>query len=119
MNDDDVQRSLGRIEGVQSQILAELRRIQDTFSEHINADQASFSSVRVLINEQKEALGKQFGEQSAERAKRLDDQDEKLEEIRGYVYFARGVGWIGVGVIGLGMSIVVGLIIAWVSRFFK
>ncbi len=119
MNDEDVQRSLGRIEGVQSQILMELRRIQDVISDHVNADQASFSGVRVLIADQKDTLTKQFGEQSAERNKRIDDVDNKLEEIRGYVYFTRGVGWVSVGMIGLGTSIVVGLIIDWVGKFFK
>ena len=43
--DADVQRSLGRIEGTQTAILAELKQMSDAFSAHVQADDKRFGKI--------------------------------------------------------------------------
>jgi hypothetical protein len=117
--DEDVQRSLGRIEGTQTQILSELRRLQDTLSEHIQADQIGFSSVRVLVNEQRQNLDAAFKENDRARNQHLNEQDIKLDALTAITNRAKGAGWAILGLIGLVTAIIAGIVIAAVSGVLK
>ncbi len=117
MNDTDIKWTLGNIQGTQERILDQLRRIEERFGDHINDDQMAFSGMRNIMSNQKDVLDKQFGEQTTQRNVRLDAQDKKLEEIRSEISFARGVGWVSIGIIGMGVAIIVGTIIQWIVSF--
>lgn len=78
---DEVQRSLGRIEGTQKEILRSLTELGNKFAEHVQQDQISFSSVRNLVFEQKQDLKKQFEDAGEARNKHLNEQDVKLDAL--------------------------------------
>lgn len=78
---DEVQRSLGRIEGTQKEILRSLTELGNKFAEHVQQDQISFSSVRALVFEQKQDLKKQFEDAGEARNKHLNEQDVKLDAL--------------------------------------
>lgn len=82
---EDVQRSLGRIEGTQSQILAELVKVRSDFAEHKAEDARNFSAVRNLVYEQKSEtktyFDKKFEDQADARNQHLNEQDIKLDRI--------------------------------------
>lgn len=67
----DVQRTLGRIEGTQGQILAELKSLRQDFGDHKNEDQVNFSDMRASLYKEVGAQQKQIGQlkQDADRAK--------------------------------------------------
>lgn len=69
---EDVQRSLGRIEGAQEQILSELKILRINFAEHKADDTKNFNTVREMIDELK---------QDSDRTK--------------------GAGWVLLGIFGL------------------
>lgn len=107
-----IQRSLGRIEGKQETILQELRRQEEKLGDHMNADQVTFSAIRVMIQDK-------FDEQKKSRDLRLDDQDRQIAEIVRYVNWARGASWPILGLLGLiglvGVGILVTIVTAWMN----
>lgn len=99
-SDADMQRSLGRIEGTQSQILSELRRLGENFSEHKNEDQKNFSSVRAMVYEHRNEVKAILDTQSAEREAHLDAQDVKLSGLKTDSDKAKGAGYVIIGIMG-------------------
>lgn len=85
MDSAEVQRSLGRIEGTQTQILTELKSLRVDFGEHKNDDQKNFSSLRSLVFTQRDDLkmeiAGQFKNADAARNQHLNEQDVKLDAI--------------------------------------
>lgn len=106
---EDLQRAIGRVEGTTSQILSEIRRLQDQVSEHINQDQSAFSSVRVMITDQKDSLTKHFEAQTADRDRKFRDQ---LEALTTQSAFTRGAWWIVTGILG-GLATVVTIAVSY------
>jgi hypothetical protein len=102
---DDVQRSLGRIEGRLDQILAEQRSMREDLGDHKNEDQKNFSSVRALFFEKLE-------HHNAVREAHLKDQDEKLETIMMDSARAKGAGWVILGLLGSLATLLGGAVIA-------
>lgn len=100
MSDGEVQRSLGRIEGTQEQILAELKTMREDFGAHKNEDQRNFSSLRKLFFEKLE-------EQDETREKHLAAQDAVLAELKTDSDRAKGAGWVILGLLG-GLASLVG-----------
>jgi len=87
MNEDDlqktlqeIQRSLGRIEGTQIRTLSELKATREDLGNHKNEDQKNFSLVRLSVAEQKNELIAQFERSAVERDKHLTAQDVTLAE---------------------------------------
>lgn len=105
MADEHVQRALGRIEGTQEQILAELRSLRGEFSEHKNEDQKNFSSVRAMFFTKLE-------EQDKTREAHLGKQDQKLDALKEDSDRAKGAGWVILGLFGTLASFVGGAVIA-------
>jgi hypothetical protein len=83
---DTVERSLGRIEGTQAQILAELKQLRTDFGDHKNDDQRNFSSVRALFFDE-------LKKQDAKRETHLAEQDSKLDALKADSDRAKGAGW--------------------------
>lgn len=67
MTEDGVQRALGRIEGAQGQILAEIRSFKEDFATHQRENAESFRRV-----------DQKFVEQAVERDKHLTAQDVSI-----------------------------------------
>lgn len=97
---DDVQRSLGRIEGKQEAILEQLKALTDRFGDHMNDDQRNFSSLRKLLYEK-------LAEQDETREKHLASQDKILADIQTDANKAKGAGWVILGLLG-GLASLVG-----------
>jgi hypothetical protein len=109
---DDVQRALGRIEGTQSQILAELKSLRSDFCEHKNDDQRNFSGVRKLFFEKLE-------EQNKTRENHLGEQDRKLDALKQDSDRAKGAGWVILGLLGGLATFVGGAVLAVISGWIK
>lgn len=112
MADEHVQRALGRIEGTQSQILAELRSLRSEFGDHKNEDQRNFSSVRALFFNKLE-------EQDKTREQHLGEQDAKLDQLKEDADRAKGAGWVILALLGALATAVGSAVLAvfsgWVS----
>lgn len=93
-DDDRVQRSLGRIEGMQGQILTELKAMRDDLGAHKNEDQRNFSAVRQLVYTK-------FDEQSVERNTHLAAQDEKLDGLKRDADRAKGAGVVIISILSI------------------
>lgn len=117
MTDNDFSRSLGRIEGAQIQILAEMRRVSETLGDHAEADQVAFSSFRVAMSEQRKLMFEKFDEQSRERNERLDAQDAKLDELMRLYSWAKGASWPILGVTSLLAVILGGVLVEVLLRW--
>lgn len=110
--DPEVQRSLGRIEGTQTQILSELRMLRDNFSEHKNEDQKNFSSIRALVYDHRSEVKTILDQQSVEREAHLDAQDVKLSSLKTDADKAKGAGYVIIGIIGALATFVGGAVIS-------
>jgi len=112
MSDENVQRSLGRIEGTQTQILDALQKLTESFSEHKNEDQRNFSSVRNLVYSE-------LKKNDESREKHLSEQDEKLDSLKQDADRAKGAGWVILGLIGALATFAGGAVLAvltgWIS----
>jgi len=109
---DEVQRSLGRIEGTQTRILDELTKLRDDFGAHKADDQRNFSSLRVDMKSQFEANDRA-------RNEHLTEQDTKLDIIQRDSDRAKGAGWAILGIMGLLASLVGGAVMAALSGWIK
>lgn len=114
----ETQRALGRIEGAQAQILKQLVTIEEKLGQHINDDQVALSSMRLNIGEYRNAIATQFEEQAKDRNRRLDAQDEQLEEIARYISWAKGVSWPLMGGLGIISAVLVAVLIAQAQMLF-
>jgi hypothetical protein len=110
-------RALGRVEGMQNQILSSVNSLQTKFGDHINEDQKAFSSMRTTITDQRAILESQFEKQSNERNYRLDAQDKKLDEIYSYIQWAKGFAYPLAGLIGLIGLVLVGILISLITNW--
>lgn len=108
----DVQRSLGRIEGTQEQILGELRSLRADFGEHKNDDQRNFSATRRLVYDE-------LGKQNAAREAHLAEQDKKLDALKQDSDRAKGAGWVILGLLGSLATFVGGAVLAVVEGWIK
>ncbi len=119
MTDDEehMQRSLGRIEGVQAQILAEFKLVRETLGDHVNADQLAFSQMRVYVSDQKDILVKQFENAAISRNGRLDKQDEKLSELSDLADRIKRGGKFVLWLIGLITAILSGVLIMAIATW--
>ncbi len=116
---DEVQRSLGRIEGAQAQILAEMQKLRSDFGDHKNDDQVSFSAVRALVFTQRDELRKQFEENDRSRNQHLNEQDIKLDAIKQDSDRAKGAGWVILSLLAALATFVGGAVIAVLSGWVK
>ena len=84
-SEDDVQRSLGRIEGAQLQILSEVRGLREDYTGHVATDLSTFQAVRAEMREQ-------FEEATRARNQHLNEQDLKLDGLKANADYAKGAG---------------------------
>lgn len=119
MSNDEVQRSLGRIEGAQNQILSELAKFRVDFGDHLNADQAGFSAARTMITAQREEVRQQFEENDARRDKRFAEQDVKIDKLQAAVNRAKGAIWVIMGLVTTFGTIVAGVAVAVITGLWK
>lgn len=119
MENNIVQRALGRIEGTQTQILAELKNLRENFGDHKNEDQKNFSSVRRLVADQQEAIRKAFDAQAVARNQHLNEQDVKLDALKQDSDRAKGAGYVIIAIIGALATFVGGAVIAVLSGWIK
>lgn len=97
---DDVQRSLGRIEGTQVQILDALRNLTAEFVDHKGEDARNFQAVRKLSFEHRDELKKEIEDSAKERETHLRGQDTKLAAMKQDSDRAKGAGWVILGLLG-------------------
>jgi hypothetical protein len=102
---EEVQRALGRIEGTQGEILRKLNSLSNELGDHRNDDQRNFSSVRNLID-------RKITEQVTLRENHLNDQDQKLEQLKQDQDRAKGAGKVILGLLGALATFVGGAVIA-------
>lgn len=86
--EDETQRSLGRIEGAQGEILKAqhalfkaLEALSNRVAEHVQKDQLEFSASRNLAYQLRDELKTQFEAQAISRDEHLDAQDLKLNAL--------------------------------------
>lgn len=115
----DVQRSLGRLEGVSDQILAELRSLRVEFGDHKNEDQKNFSAVRALVYDQRRDISGKLEAQDATRERHLSEQDLKLDKLKQDSDRAKGAGWAILGLLGSLATFVGGAVLAVVEGWIK
>ena len=104
---DEVQRSLGRIEGGQIQLLSEIKSLRADFTAHAATDLTSFAAVR---NEMQAG----FEESTRARNQHLNEQDAKLDGLKANADYAKGAGKVVItAFLGLcsflGMSVIAAL----------
>lgn len=76
---EDIERTLGRLEGKVDQLLSEQALVRAELADHKGEDRNSFAIVSA-----------RFGSV----ATRLDDQNEKLDTLNGYVSQVKGAWWL-------------------------
>lgn len=107
---DDIGRILGRIEGKQDQVMAEVRQLRADFGEHKQDDQRSFSSLRTTLKGQFDESIRDRNQHLNEQDVRLETQDGRLKIIEGLTKFNQGAGWVIIALIGfLGACVVAAL----------
>ncbi len=111
-HDDDVQRSLGRIEGALKAIDAKLDIVRVDLGDHKADDQRNFSSLRVDMR-------RQFDENDRARNQHLNEQDVKLDELKQESDRAKGAGWVILGLLGALATFVGGAVISALSGVIK
>ncbi len=102
---DEVQRSLGRIEGTQTQILQEIAALKTSFGDHRQDDQKNFSEVRNLVYTK-------FAEQEDLRERHLGEQDKSIAAIKGDSDRAKGAGKVILALLGALATFVGGAVLA-------
>lgn len=112
MQDADTQRSLGRIEGTQDQILAELKQLRSDFGDHKNDDQRNFSSLRSLVYDKNR-------EQNEARELHLSEQDKAIGQLKQDSDRARGAGWAIISILGAFATFIGGAVLAVVQGWIK
>lgn len=118
----EFQRALGTltsIEKAQGRILDKLDKLEERLGDHINADQVALSAMRVTITDQRQVLSSEFEKQSDDRNKRLNAQDEHLEEIMRYISWAKGASWPILGLLGLIGAVMIGVLVTLVQTWLK
>lgn len=101
----DTERSLGRIEGTQTQILDKLDKLSEALGDHKNEDQRNFSSIRALMDRKME-------EQTTTREAHLGAQDVKLDALKQDADRAKGAGWVILALLGSLATFVGGAVLA-------
>lgn len=101
-----MERTLGRIEGAQEQIIGKLDKLAEDFGEHKQEDQRNFSSIRALMD-------RKLDEQNQERERHWLAQSAKLDELTAQANRARGAIWVILGMSGIGASVVAAAVIKW------
>lgn len=119
MSDPEVQRSLGRIEGTQEQILAKLDKLASDFGDHKNEDQRNFSSVRALVYDQRREINAKLEEQDSRREQHLTEQDTTLKSLKQDSDRAKGAGWAIIGILGAFATFIGGAVLAVVEGWIK
>ena len=113
---DNVQRSLGRIEGMLQGVGNKLDKLSGDFMAHTEQDRENFSGVHKLVYEQRDILAKQFHAeftaQADARNQHLNEQDVKLDNLAATKNFAKGVSWTVMGLLGSAGAIIVSVITA-------
>lgn len=121
--DNDVQRSLGRIEGAQAQILQSMQALIASFTEHKAEDVRNFSAVRALSFEHREELKDfvetKFEAQAIARNQHLNEQDVKLDGLKEAQDKAKGAGWVILSLLSALATFVGGAVIAVFSGWVK
>lgn len=88
----EVQRTLGRIEGLlkqnQDEMRAGLLAVREEFNSHKQDDQRNFSSMRVALKDHEET-----------RERHLTAQDKKLDILKSDADRAKGAGWVVLGLL--------------------
>ena len=105
---DEVQRSLGRIEGTQTQILQKLEALETSFGDHRNDDQKNFSEVRSLVYTK-------FNQQEELRETHLSAQDKNIAALKRDSDRAKGAGWVILGLLSALATFLGGVVIAALS----
>lgn len=123
---DDFQRALGRIEGIQSQILSELSamrgdntRHRSEFTAHQRLDLQSLSILEKAISKQREDIAIAFSENDRARNQHLNEQDVKLDALKTDSDRAKGAGWVILSMLGFLATIVGGAVIAAIEGVIK
>ena len=108
---DDIQRTLGRLEGKVDQILSEQVAIREEFAEHKGEDKNNFQAVSSRFG----LVTKRLDDADLARQAAWESANEKLNTLNGYVEQVKGAWWL-VGVI---VTVVAGLgaLVAWVVGF--
>lgn len=114
-----VERSLGRIEGGINEALNQIKQLRDDFGVHKNDDQRNFSNIRRQSSELTASIAKQFEENDRARNQHLNEQDLKLDEITARANFAKGAGWVIIGLLGAMATIIGGCVIAVFAGWIK
>ncbi len=107
-----MQRSMGRIEGTQAQIIAKLDAMIINHINHENDDRKNFSSVRTLLETK-------MAEQNNMRESHLELQDKKLALLQQAQDRARGAGWVIIGLLGAVATFLGGAVIAAIDGHIK
>ena len=81
MEADNIQRSLGRIEGGLISLGDKIDKITERFDDHLNDNQINFSTVRQLVYTQRDEMKTGFRQQEEARNQHLNEQDHKIDAI--------------------------------------
>lgn len=101
----EIQRSMGRIEGTQAQIIAKLDAMIISHITHEDDDRRNFTALRTMFDNR-------LSEQNTLRESHLGAQDVKLDLLKQDQDRARGAGWMILGLLGALATFVGGAVIA-------
>lgn len=97
----EVQRTLGRIEGLQKQLL-------DTFSDHAEADRKAFDKLKERLDDCEDAI-----------ERRLKDQDDKIAALKSDADRAKGAGAVIMILLGSAATFIGGALMAFLKGHIK
>lgn len=105
---DEIQRSLGRIEGALESMSAKLDAVRGDLGDHKADDQRNFSSLR-------NTMRAQFDANEQARNQHLNEQDHKLDALKQANDFAKGAGWVVLSVITFLGAAVLAALSGWIK----
>lgn len=108
----DIDRTLGRIEGMQEAILAEIGQFKTAFNLHVKEDNVALVEIRRLI----ETLVKEVKKENEEKFMKLE---EKLAELRKDRDVVKGAGWILLGFIAFVGTVLGPILVEMTRRIWK
>lgn len=110
---DDVNRSLGRLEGGVQQLLKEMQDLRSDFVDHKGDDRNNFQ----IVSSRFADVGNKIDSQNVSRAESFDHLEKQLKVINSYIDKIKGAWWlITLMVVVVGGA---GAAIAWVVGLLK
>ena len=110
MGAEDIQRTLGRLEGKLDQLLSEQTAVKEEMNAHEGRERESFSVVSARVG----GLSRKIDDIDEKYAGLLHDQSARLEALNDYVARVKGAWWL-IGV----LTLVIGTAGAMLDWFFN